>query len=78
MYLIDYIGFVRTADEIMMLEPDIGHLKSVRRNLELELDIVNNMHDPYQASFNSSNMMPNMINEDKDDKNYNEMLDQLI
>ena len=35
------------------------------------------MHDPYQASFNSSNVMPNMISEsiDKDEKDYKQLLD---
>lgn len=39
------------------------------------------MYDPYQASFNSSNMMPNTIShdgKDPEEKNYGEMLDQLI
>lgn len=64
-----------------MLEPNLSHLKSCRRNLEIELESVSKMHDPYQASFNSSTLMPNMINsseEGKDEKNYNEMLDKLI
>ena len=79
MHFIEYIGFIRTDQEIVILEPDIVRLKGVRRNLENQLETVQQMYDPYQASFNSSSMMPNMINEtEKDDKNYNDMLDKLI
>ena len=51
-----------------MAEPNIGHLKSCRRSLDLQLQKIQNMHDPYQASFNSSNMMPNTIGHERADK----------
>lgn len=38
------------------------------------------MHDPYQASFNSSSMMPNAISHEgnSEDKDYRKLLDELI
>jgi hypothetical protein len=65
---LEYLGFIKTTEDILMPEPNIGHLKSCRRSLDLQLQKIQNMHDPYQASFNSSNMMPNTIGHEGADK----------